>query len=358
MPLLILMFPAAFVTALVVIVLAVIATFHKDGEQKFTAGSVVMVGVHFLALLAVSLSVLQIAFAGVEKWIPDLLTDSPWRLREAIEMSRYALAVLFIVSPIYLLMLWKEAKQSVTKVSWSNRFMSVTILLVAGLVAVTTLITLVYNFLSGELGVRMLVKILMLLIVSGGVAAYYQLFVRDITKNIKFITKLVVTTWTLVLLVAITLGFIITGGPTGARAERFDERRLSDLSDLQWQVQSYWQENKRMPDSLVDLHDPIRGYAIPTDPKTKEPYGYRIIETSEEELKDGIVRGVAVFELCAEFETEWRVEDGSVVYNDKISQEMSGSFLPSYYAGDDSPHWNHPVGKHCFERTIKEPINQ
>lgn len=355
MPLLTLMIPIAIVTVLVVIVLAIIATFHKEGERRFSGGGVVLAGAHFLALMAVTLSVIQIGFAGIAHWIPDALTDSTWRSREMVEMARFALAALLITTPLYILMVWKGGKMAVQNVSWSKRFMASTVLLVAALVVVGTLVTLVYNFLSGELGLRLLTEILFLLVVSGGVGAYYQVFIRKDIGNTMLATKVFLAAAVLVIVAMVVWGFMVTGGPAGARAERFDDKRLSDLATIQWQVDSYFQEYGSLPDELVDLHDASRGYALPADPRTGEPYEYRPGEETTEVLENGDTRDIATFMLCATFETERELEDNSGIYQERdIAISSEASFLPGYYDGDDSPFWNHPAGEHCFERVVKD----
>lgn len=354
MPLFALMFPVTIVTVLVVIVLAVIATFQKESDRKFTGVGIVLAGTHFLALMAVTLSVVQIGFAGITQLIPDTLVDSGWQLREAVDSARVALAALLITTPIYLVMVWKGGQAAAKGTTWSKRFLSATVLLVAALVVVGTLVTLVYNFLSGELGLRLFAQISFLLFVAGGVGAYYQIFVREKAKNAMMATKSFTVIAFLMIVMMIVWGFVVTGGPAGARAERFDDKRLSDLSSIQSQVNSYFQEYGELPDNLTELHDASRNYALPVDPRTEEPYGYDAGQITTETLEDGMTRKVATFSICANFETERDREDNKGVYQDRDSISMESGFLPGYYVGDDSPFWNHPEGEHCFERTIKE----
>lgn len=345
--------PAAIVTIIVVVVFVVIGVFQKGDDNKFSTGSVIVSGIHFLALFAVALSILQLYFVGIEKWIPDLLTDDSWRMSQNADLARYAIATLVVAAPLYLVFLWKGAQAAVSKVSWIKKFMSTTVLFVAVSVAIGSVVAFVYNFLSGELGLRMFAEIVALLVVSGGVVAYYQLYIRDKTKHIVRSTKIFAVIVALVALDSMAVGFMVTGGPAGARAERFDDRRLSDLSGMQWQIQNHLQEKGAMPAALLDLHDAMNGYALPTDPKTKAPYEYRMVSTKTEVLPTGEKNTVGVFELCATFESERNEEDGSKGYDTPIlkNQLAIDSFMPNYYNGDTSPHWNHGVGRHCFERT-------
>lgn len=353
MPLLILMIPITIATVLVVIILAIIATFHKDSEKKFTSSQIILAGLHFLALMAVALSVVELGFAGIEKFIPDPLTDNSWRVREASDTARFALAMLIIATPIYGVLMYKGAGFARTAVSWSKRFMATSILLIVGLVTLGSLVTLVYELLSGELSLRVSAEVAYLLVVATGIGAYYQVFVRGSGKKIMLATKIFGVLALVVILDAVLAGFLVTGGPVGARAERFDELRLSDLSTMQWQIDNYFQESGRLPETLLTLHDANRAYALPTDPQTGEPYSYRQVEIKNERLEDGTELQTASFELCASFETELNNEDNSGAYIGVDKQTT----LPSYYEGDDSPFWNHPVGVHCFLRTIKKNLD-
>ncbi len=356
MPLLVLLIPATIVTVLVVVVLAIISTFQAEKEKKFNGLDAVLAGIHFLALLAVTLAVVQLGFVWIEKLIPDLLTDTAWRANDNKEYARVALAVLFVATPLFLVVLYKGAQAAKSVVSWTKRFLSVTVLLVAGLVLVGTLVTLIYGFLSGELGIRMLTKAGLLILVAGGVASYYQLFVRSGNKGVGMPSAHIFAVISLVAIVlALVGGFMVTGGPAAARAERFDDERLSDLSSMQWQINSYWIGEGSLPDDLSDLNDSLRGYSLPADPKTKEAYGYRALSEYSETNDDGIEVDVAVFELCATFETERDVADEGSVYEDQKIRAISAesSFLPDYYSRSDSPYWNHPVGNHCFEREMR-----
>lgn len=361
MSLLFFMIPVSIVTVLVVLVMVVIGAFQKDNDTKFAPGQTILAGIHFIALLTVVLSILQISFVGIEKWIPDLLTDDAWRMQSNTETARYALSILIVTTPLYLITMWKGAQAAKVKVSWIKKFMATAILLISGAVVIGTLITFVYNFLSGELGLQTFVKILSLTIIAGGVAAYYQIFVRGNGKKILKFTKIFGTLVIFAMTASVVIGFVVTGGPTHARAERFDDERLSDLSSLQSQIQGYFQQNGTLPASLTVLHDATTGFALPADPRTKGAYEYRVISTNTETAVDNIERTVATFELCATFETERNEEDDSTQYNDTYAitpVSMDGGFLPGYYRGDTSPHWNHPPQKHCFERTIKRDSAQ
>jgi hypothetical protein len=110
------------------------------------------------------------------------------------------------------------------------------------------------------------------------------------------------------------------------RLYRFDNQKVSDLQNIQWQIVNFWQQKHVFPKSLADIEDPISGFVVPKDPQTGEVYGY--------ELGEGMS-----FQLCATF-----------------NAESQGPAQPQYYEsfpsakGEDN--WQHPAGRHCFERSI------
>lgn len=354
MSLLVFMFPTLFVGIVVGIVLVIAGAVSEKMGKKFTAMEVIVAVVHFLSLAAVALSLTQIGFTVAEKWIPDLLVDNAWRSQSMIESTRYALSLLIVIMPLYFVIARRSQK---TMDSWIQKFMAGAVLLTSGIVALSTLAVLVYNFISGEIGLRFGVQLAIVLLVSGGIAAYYQLHFREKVAKLALLKKLYLIKIVALTIIAIIVGFMVTGGPQGARAERFDDKRLSDLSSMQWQIQSYFEQNKAMPKKLLDLHDPVNGYALPADPRTQAAYEYRLVSESTETMSDSTTRAVATFELCATFETERAIDSGADAYDREIKTSAyiggDASFLPSYYQGDTSPHWNHGIGRECFARTIK-----
>ncbi|OGG60034.1 hypothetical protein A3C89_03980 [Candidatus Kaiserbacteria bacterium RIFCSPHIGHO2_02_FULL_50_50] len=351
MSLLVFMFPTLFVAIFVGVVLVIAGAVSEKMGKKFTATEAVVAVIHFLSLAAVALSLTQIGFTAAEKWIPDLLVDNAWRKQSMIESTRYALSVLIVTAPLYVIILRKSQK---TMDAWIQKFMAGAVLLTSGIVALSTLAVLVYNFISGEIGLRFGIQLAVVLLVSGGIAAYYQLHFREKVGKLALLKKFYLLKVVALVIIAVIVGFMVTGGPAGARAERFDDRRLSDLSSMQWQIQSYYEQNKIMPKRLLDLHDAVSGYALPADPRTKAAYEYRVIKEGAE-IVNGTERAVAEFELCATFETERTIDSGADAYQkDSTAAYLGGeSFLPSYYQGDMSSHWNHGEGKECFTRILK-----
>lgn len=136
-----------------------------------------------------------------------------------------------------------------------------------------------------------------------------------------------------VVAIAIIAGFFVLGTPQAERMKKFDNLRVNNLQDIQWQVINYWQTKKTLPDNLDLLINETNGTRPPVDPETGESYSYKVVDAKK-----------LTFELCANFKTESLVDDPKTIENGVVS-------LP-YGPGDINWNWQHGVGNVCFERTI------
>jgi len=119
-------------------------------------------------------------------------------------------------------------------------------------------------------------------------------------------------------LAAIIYGFILLGSPSTQRAMRLDQQRVSNLQNISYAVDSYWDRNGTLPQSLNDLQG--TGYWVEsvTDPATSQPYEYRILSEKE-------------YELCAVFQS--RSEEQQSEYPRAFSERI----------------WDHQEGRQCFQ---------
>ena len=121
---------------------------------------------------------------------------------------------------------------------------------------------------------------------------------------------------------AVVAGFFIVGSPQEERLRRFDDRRVSDLQTLQYQIVNHWQTKNKLPETLGDLSDSISGFMAPRDPSNGSAYEFRAASTLS-------------FELCASF-----------------TRPSERQMQPEPAGPDPSQSWDHPAGRFCFMRTI------
>lgn len=115
------------------------------------------------------------------------------------------------------------------------------------------------------------------------------------------------------------------------RVRRFDERRVSDLQAIQWEIVNYWQMKAMLPATLDALRNDIRGFVPPVDPETGAAYEYA-------------AEGPLSFSLCATFAMA-----GGDVAQGRIAQPMP-------VKGIEGGTWAHGTGRTCFSRTIDKDL--
>lgn len=130
-----------------------------------------------------------------------------------------------------------------------------------------------------------------------------------------------------VVTVAVAAGFFMVGSPLEQRLRRFDERRVSDLQTIQWEIINYWQKKQSLPVSLSMLRDDIRGFVPPQDPETAAEYEYALQSANS-------------FSVCA-------------VFSMPIAANTISRTIPMAMDGDT---WAHGAGRTCFNRTIDKDL--
>lgn len=276
-------------------------------------------------------------FQLINSYFPDPLAEGGY-YPYYFDRLRWAMAFLLIAYPLYIWVNWlseKELKKTPEKRELKIRKWLITFTIFAtGVIMVVDLVTLLYNFLAGELTLRFVLKVFAVLFVAASVGGYnlYALKRKEFERTEPKV-KIFAVVMTAVVLASLVVGFLVAGLPKDTRARKFDDRRVSDLQNIQWQVINFWQNKNRLPTALNDLQDPISGFVSPSDPETNASYVYR-------------VKGDLSFELCATFKTEG-TQSG---YGGKYP--CAGRYCAVPYPADGFDNWQHGTGEVCFERTI------
>lgn len=129
-------------------------------------------------------SFLVLIFQYINILLPDLLLEQGGRyaLTSYYQSIRWALASLVVVFPVYVLTSWFLNKDYSRNPSKRNlrirKWLLYFTLFAAALIVIGDLVTLVYNFLQGELTLRFILKVLAVGFVSGSVFGYYFVDIR------------------------------------------------------------------------------------------------------------------------------------------------------------------------------------
>jgi NADH:ubiquinone oxidoreductase subunit 6 (subunit J) len=284
-----------------------------------------------ISLYISTISIIALWFKIIDEFFADPLKYSdPYSTGISL-----AIASLVIIFPLFIMLLWilrkDEAKYPEKRELGIRKWLIYLTLFIAGSVIVIDLITLIQTFLSGrEITGSFIAKVFVVLIVVGMVFVYYIQKTRSKDGISKMLAKWLTCGTILFVIVSISIGFVVMGSPQTQRMKRFDQQRISDLQNIQFQIINHWQSVGRLPETIDTLNDSISGYVAPVDPKTDESYEYR-------------VKSEIVFELCANFDLK---SEG----NTKLHR---GTYYP--YGNLDS-NWEHKKGIMCFERTINPKL--
>ncbi len=243
---------------------------------------------------------------------------------------RFAMASLIVLTPIFLVLM-RLIRNDITKDAtradiWVRRWALYLTLFIAGATMAGDLITLVNYFLDGDVTMRFVLKVVVVLLVAGAGFLHFLADLRGYWVKYSGRANAVGYAAFVLVIAAIASGFLIIGSPAQARLYRFDLQKTNDLSNIQYQVVNYWQQKQALPTNLGELTDSISGFTAPKDAQTGVDYGYR-------------VTGPMSFDVCAVFNLQSRGTDAS--YSDpSIARNVGGDT------------WQHGAGQTCFERTV------
>lgn len=283
----------------------------------------------FGALYLAAIALIMLVFRMIDFAFPDALQNNYYYSDPYSGPMRFAIASLIVLVPLFLFlmrMIQKEARRNPERRDLGvRRWLTYITLFIAGFTILGDLIALLNSFLGGALVQTFLLKVLALLVIMGAGFWYFILDIRGYWQERENTSKIVGGGVLLVVIATIVTGFFIMGSPADQREVRFDQEQIQDLSMIQHQVVSYWQENGQLPATLEALESNITGFQIPTAPEGRSEYEYeRLNELS--------------FTLCATF------AQASGTYAESMAYENYG------IRGSSS--WKYEAGEHCFDRTI------
>lgn len=302
--------------------------------QKTTGGAQHARNFFLYFLSFVLLYLVAISVGGVLFYIINQTMPLVGRIgTESASALRYHLATLIIGTPVFLWLSWKVTRDSKTddimRDSGLRKWLTYLTLVVAALVTIGDLIFLVYTLLGGETTLPFILKSLVILGIAGNVFFYYLSDIKFLRSGGTGKHPLPRTYFFLtggVALAVIVAGLFFIESPVTQRLRNQDGVRVSNLQNLQYQIEEYVRQNNgSLPNSLADITT-VREDAK-QDPVTKQPLGYRKVNDTS-------------YELCATFATSNRESTGEDYY---------------LYGPDN---WLHDVGEACFTRSTTFILNQ
>ena len=241
-----------------------------------------------------------------------------------------SMAAVIVAWPIYLLMSWligRDMKREPGKRELRVRkWLLYLTLFIAAITIIIDLVTITFNFLSGEFTIKFFLKVLAVLVVTGGVFGFYLWELRRKVGAKSNLPKIFAWAASAILLAVFVTTFVVVGTPAELRAKRLDDQRVSHLMQIQSEIFNYYSTKKTLPPNIEALRSDVTGFIPPADPETKQPYEYS-------------ATGTLSFQVCATFKTE-----------SKATQPGIREFAVVY--GPTTENWAHGIGRVCFDRTI------
>ncbi len=266
----------------------------------------------------------SLAFALIDRWLPDTLFASSYN-NQAYETYSIAAALssILVAFPIFLLVsraVIRDGRNHPQKLnSPVRKWLTYMVLVIAAGVLIGDLIAALTYLLRGEITPRFLAKTFVILVLSGGVFYYYfgglkKSEEQEARGRLSRDARMAAVS-ALCVVAMVILGFWAIGAPKNQRTLRADTKRVQDLYQLSAQIQAHWtSRGHTLPESLSQLPG-----VVLVDPITRTPYDYH--------LRDG-----NRYELCATFS--------------QASQQKDATSRPSI--------WTHPTGYHCFTLNAAE----
>ncbi len=310
-----------------------------------------------IALITSVSSFLVLYFETLNKKFPDVLTSTYQYGYNSYtyDTIRSTLATLIIFFPVYLLLSYYWKKLSKAELGIKDniifKWMIYLIIFIASLVVVIDLVTLVNYFVSGEITIRFILKVLGAAILASLVGFNYFFELKDhVILDSKSKKSIIYASFSILLFLGLIIwSFAIMGSPSQQRTWRLDDKRVSDLQGIQYQIINYWQQKEKLPITLSELSNPISGYSVPVDPEFEKGLIY------EYNPKDTLS-----FELCATFGADipkgWQ-DSNVTAYRMQVPIAEYDKTTSSYpYPGGVNESWDHKIGRTCFTRTIDKDL--
>jgi len=281
-----------------------------------------------LVSLYLSVSFLLVLLFGIINIMFPDAAEGYWAIESASSSIRLGIAMVVVFFPTYLILtrIVNTARRTANAGTYLGltKWLIYLSLLIGGVVLLGDLVAVIMGFLEGELTVRFFLKALAVLIVVGAAFYYYLLDAKGYWMKEEQKSMIFAGLMGVVVGASVIFGFMNIETPAEVREGRLDAQQLTDLQNIQYQVESYLALNNAVPEKLGDLE---MGESLPVAAEEREPYTY-------EKTANG-------FKLCATFA--------------KASDPNEMGWAPVFdetAAIKNRDNWTHSEGRYCFERVV------
>jgi len=119
----------------------------------------------------------SLVFEFIDRAFRDPAMHNYYGYRTTLEAIRWELSSLIVAFPLFLVVSWRISlalqRDPTKRASRTRRSLTYIMLFIGSLTLIGDVITLIYNFLGGELSTRFVLKVLTVAVIAGTVLVYY-----------------------------------------------------------------------------------------------------------------------------------------------------------------------------------------
>ncbi|MEZ5922001.1 MAG: DUF5671 domain-containing protein [Parvularculaceae bacterium] len=273
-----------------------------------------MLIVYFSLLGMVATQVGGLAFTWVDLHFADELSRNYSYYSHANSGLRWSVASLLVGYPIFLFigsrLAARRRSDPERRRSRVRAWLTYVTLIFAAIALIGDLVAVVYQFLSGGLGVRFALKAIVVGAIAGAILFNYSHAAEREEAGADLTGKLLSVIATLIVILLVGWAFTITRGPGEARKNLADDQRIEGLTQTTRLIDCHYTYAATLPENLEAMESFLKdrtqrlpsapGCAadLPKDPATDAPYIYRRLDGE-------------TYEICATFDIGWPNSDDS-----------------------------------------------
>jgi hypothetical protein len=282
---------------------------------------------YLLAFMTLGIWAIQLGallFAAIDRIFPNPALDPANATWVVTRNMADDLAGILVGFPLFLLVTWgivRGVRRQPERLESSVRkWLTYIALVITAGTMIGDVVTFLAYFLRGDLDTRFVLKVVTVLVIAGGVFAYYLDSLRrervSSIRNRSFaLAALAVVGF------GIVVGFVQTGSPAVQRSESEDARRLFDLSSIAQSLHVKWlnrgQQDFVLPTTIQDLQKIGLGLAAIVDPVNGRTYEYTPLQGTTYRLCAGFSRPSS-----SDVPREWYHRAGPVCFTLDASENV------------------------------------
>lgn len=303
--------------------------------------------VYFSLLGMVATQIGALAFAWIDRQFADDLATSAYYNSWGAAGLRWSVASLLVGYPIFLFLgmrlAAKKRKDPDRRRSRVHAWLTYVTLIFAAGALIGDLVSVVFQFLNGELQSRFLAKAGVVGVISASILWNYSRDVERHKSGADMAGRALALVSTLIAAALVLWAFSIVRSPYSARLKMADEQRLQGLMETTRLIDCHYTYAGRLPESLAAMSEflsdraarlPVAdgcANALPTDPLTGAEFSYRGVDDK-------------TYEICANFDVGW----ADAVGNEREWRPGGYAYYP---AASERRTLTKPTtkGRQCFE---------